>query len=403
MSKRLTVLDLFCGTGGFSKGFENAGGFDVVFGIDLLPDAIATFKGNHPDAQTIAADVRDYPPDRIGQELDLRPGQIDVVIGGPPCQGFSSIRPHRGSRHEDPRNDLFLDFANYVEYFRPRVFVLENVVGMATHRDGETLASMQEAFCKAGYATDWRVLNAAHFGVPQKRERLIVIGVESGGEVSFPDATHAGPNLGSTIGVRDRQRMHGIEVQPSFLSDSKTKNMAAFPLITVADAIDDLPPIESGESATSYDRPPRTKYQRDRRANATRLDLHQSTRHREKMLEIIRHSGPNISHIPKHLVTSGFSSCYSRLAADEPSMTITVNFVHPASNRCIHPTLDRALTPREGARLQSFDDDFVFCGSRAQIVKQIGNAVPPLLGQAIGSHLASLLGMSDRDALMAAA
>ncbi len=403
MSKRLTVLDLFCGTGGFSKGFENAGGFDVVFGIDLLPDAIATFKGNHPDAKALAADVRNYPADRIGLELDLRPGQVDVVIGGPPCQGFSSIRPHRGSRQEDPRNDLFLDFANYVEYFRPRVFVLENVVGMATHRDGETLASMQEAFSKAGYATDWRVLNAAHFGVPQKRERLIVIGVESGGEVSFPGATHAGPNLGSTIGVRDRERMHGTEVQAARFPDSKTKRMTVLPLITVADAIDDLPPIENGESATSYDRPPRTRYQRDRRANATHLDLHQSTRHREKMLEIIRHSGPNISYIPKHLVTSGFSSCYSRLAADEPSVTITVNFVHPASNRCIHPTLDRALTPREGARLQSFDDDFVFCGSRAQIVKQIGNAVPPLLGQAIGSHLASLLGMSDRDALMAAA
>jgi DNA (cytosine-5)-methyltransferase 1 len=403
MSKRLTVLDLFCGTGGFSKGFENAGGFEVVFGIDLLPDAIATFKGNHPDAEALAADLRNYPPDRIGLELDLKPGQIDVVIGGPPCQGFSSIRPHRGSRHEDPRNDLFLDFANYVEYFRPQVFVLENVVGMATHRDGETLASMQEAFCNAGYATDWRVLNAAHFGVPQKRERLIVIGVESGGEVSFPDATHAGRNLGSTIGVRDRQRMHGIEVQRSFVSNGKTNDMAALPLITVSDAIDDLPPIESGESATSYERPPRTKYQRDRRADATCLDLHQSTRHREKMLEIIRHSGPNISYIPKHLITSGFSSCYSRLAADEPSVTITVNFVHPASNRCIHPTLNRALTPREGARLQSFDDDFVFCGSRAQIVKQIGNAVPPLLGQAIGSHLASLLGMSDRDTLMAAA
>jgi DNA (cytosine-5)-methyltransferase 1 len=403
MPKPLTVLDLFCGTGGFSKGFENAGGFEVVFGIDLLPDAIETFEGNHPDARALAADVRDYPPDRIGLELDLRPGQVDVVIGGPPCQGFSSIRPHRGSRREDPRNDLFLDFASYVEYFRPRAFVMENVVGMATHRGGETLASVQEAFGRAGYVTDWRILNAAHFGVPQKRERLIVIGVEDGGEVSFPGATHAGPNLGSTIGVRDRERMHGIEARASLPSDGETESTAALSLITVADAIDDLPPIESGESATSYDRPPRTAYQLDRRANATRLDLHRSTRHREKMLEIIRHSGPNISHIPKHLITSGFSSCYSRLSADEPSVTITVNFVHPASNRCIHPTLDRALTPREGARLQSFDDDFLFRGSRAQIVKQIGNAVPPLLGQALGSHLASLLGASDRDALMTAA
>lgn len=110
------------------------------------------------------------------------------------------------------------------------------------------------------------------------------------------------------------------------------------------------------------------------------------------MLEIIKHAGPNINSIPPHLISSGFSSCYSRLAADEPSVTITVNFVHPASNRCIHPALDRALTPREGARLQSFDDDFRFAGTRAQIVRQIGNAVPPLLGQALGTHLAGLLG-----------
>jgi len=398
MSKRLKVIDLFCGTGGFSKGFENAGDFEVIFGVDLLPDAIATFRRNHPEAGALATDVRDYPPDRVSRELDLGPGQVDVVIGGPPCQGFSSIRPHRGSRDDDPRNDLFLDFAHYVEYFRPRVFVLENVVGLATHRDGGTLASMQEAFSKAGYETDWRVLNAAHFGVPQKRERLIMIGVERGGELSFPEPTHAGHNLGSTIGVRDRERMHGAEGQPSLLSDAKTNRSTTPPLITVADAIDDLPPIKSGESATDYDRPPRTEYQRDRRADARCLDLHQSTRHTEKMLEIIRHSGPNISYIPKNLITSGFSSCYSRLAADEPSVTITVNFVHPASNRCIHPTLHRALTPREGARLQSFDDDFVFCGSRAQIVKQIGNAVPPLLGQAIGSHVTSLLGATDRDA-----
>jgi len=114
------------------------------------------------------------------------------------------------------------------------------------------------------------------------------------------------------------------------------------------------------------------------------------------MLEIIRHSGPNISYIPKHLISSGFSSCYSRLDSDDPSVTITVNFVHPASNRCIHPIADRALTPREGARLQSFDDDFEFRGTRSQIVKQIGNAVPPLLGQAIGAAVAEMLGESPK-------
>jgi DNA (cytosine-5)-methyltransferase 1 len=119
--------------------------------------------------------------------------------------------------------------------------------------------------------------------------------------------------------------------------------------------------------------------------------MHSSTIHTPKMLEIIRHSGKNISSIPPHLITSGFSSSYSRLDGDEPSVTITVNFVHPASNRCIHPEQDRALTPREGARLQSFDDIFDFAGNRTEIVKQIGNAVPPLLGKAIAESISAML------------
>jgi DNA (cytosine-5)-methyltransferase 1 len=157
------------------------------------------------------------------------------------------------------------------------------------------------------------------------------------------------------------------------------------------DAIGDLPRISSGEEAAFYERAPITGYQSERRKYLDTLTLHSSTKHSAKMLEIIRHSGTNISSIPKHLITSGFSSCYSRLAPDEPAVTITVNFVHPASNRCIHPICDRALTPREGARLQSFDDDFIFAGNRSQITKQIGNAVPPLLGKAVGEALASLL------------
>ena len=120
--------------------------------------------------------------------------------------------------------------------------------------------------------------------------------------------------------------------------------------------------------------------------------MHEATRHSDRMLEIIRHSGSSISCIPPHLITSGFSTCYSRLEANEPANTITVNFVHPASNKCIHPIQNRALTPREGARLQGFDDDFVFCGNRAQIVKQIGNAVPPLIGEAIAPSIFDHIG-----------
>ena len=163
------------------------------------------------------------------------------------------------------------------------------------------------------------------------------------------------------------------------------------PALTVKDAIGDLPRLESGEEAIHYEDPPTNLYQAARRKELDELTLHNATQHTKKMLKIIKYSGPNIYSIPSHLITSGFSSCYSRLDADSPSVTITVNFVHPASNRCIHPYSNRALTPREGARLQSFDDDFIFRGNRSQIVKQIGNAVPPLLGKVIADHLATLI------------
>lgn len=383
------VLDLFCGTGGFAQGFAATGRYRVLGGLDLLPVATRTFRINHPDAIVVPGDIRALSPVRFSEMFALAEGAIDVIIGGPPCQGFSSIRPHRSDARDDRRNSLFREFAAYVAFFRPRAFVLENVVGLATHDDGRTIAAIEETFARLGYATDWRIMNAAHFGVPQKRERLIVLGVARGLPLSFPRPTHS--YAGATIGVQDRRRMLLPEPRTLF-------NQLDAPLpsaVTVAEAIDDLPPLAAGEAADQYAAPPRTDYQRARRRGGGDLALHAATGHTPRMLEIIRHAGPNIAAIPRHLISSGFSSCYSRLAADEPSVTITVNFVHPASNRCIHPQQDRALTPREGARLQGFDDDFRFAGNRTEIVKQIGNAVPPLLGRAIGAHLAWLLDGQD--------
>ena len=158
--------------------------------------------------------------------------------------------------------------------------------------------------------------------------------------------------------------------------------------VSVMDAIGDLPPVASGQSASDYDDAVKlTPYQRAMRGQQSALTLHEATEHSPRMLEIIRHAGNNKAALPPGLVTSGFSTCYSRLEPDEPSVTLTVNFVHPASNKCIHPLQDRALTPREGARLQGFEDGFVFKGTRTGVVKQIGNAVPPLLGQVIAQSL----------------
>jgi len=379
VSSPAKIIDLFCGTGAFSKGFENARSqrFETILGIDRNPTAVETFRQNHPHAVGITGDMRAVSVSDVVARLKVKRGDVDVIVGGPPCQGFSSIRPFRSAQEEDERNSLFEQYARFVNWFRPRVFVLENVVGLATHQRGATLDAMLNCFNSLGYDCDWRILNAAHFGVPQKRERLILIGAERGGRVIFPSPTHICD--APTIGFRDRHRM------------MKPMDLRLPRAVSVADAIGDLPPIASGGESMSYDRPAVNDYQRARRGHTRELTLHVSTRHSDRMLEIIRHAGRNIASIPTHLISSGFSSCYSRLDADQPATTITVNFVHPASNRCIHPTLDRALTPREGARLQSFDDDFLFAGSRTLVVKQIGNAVPPLLGTSIAEKIGEIL------------
>lgn len=392
-----TVMDLFCGTGGFSKGFENSGDFEVIHGIDVLPIAIETFRANHPAAFAVSGDIRRTRRADVARHLGLKRGDVDVIIGGPPCQGFSSIRPFRSSSEDDPRNTLFEEFASYVNYFRPRVLIMENVVGLATYESGATIARIVEVFEALGYECEWRLLNASNFGVPQKRERLILMGWERGLHVDFPEVTHVGGK--NTIGHANRARVHTQSVHgENMVTLPGLELKELLPSVTVRNAIDDLPIVHSGEEALRYSGPPRTGFQRDRRGATQILTLHSSTRHSDKMLEIISYAGDNIASIPKHLITSGFSSCYSRLRGDEPAVTITVNFVHPASNKCIHPDLDRALTPREGARLQSFDDDFVFRGNRAQIVKQIGNAVPPLLGEALARSVLTALGSATQRA-----
>jgi DNA (cytosine-5)-methyltransferase 1 len=375
------VLDLFCGTGGFSYGFDGYpdSPFRTVLGVDVDRCSARTFKANHRHADVACVDLRATTPADLGVRCGFRPGEVDVIVGGPPCQGFSSLRPGRASGLDDPRNSLFRPFRDWVSFMRPSVFVMENVVGLATHDGGRTIERIVDHLSGAGYSCDWKILNAANFGVPQRRERLIVAGVAPGLMWRWPSPTHRSD--GATIGHRDKARVISVD-----------SSLDLSPAVTVEDAIGDLPALRSGERTDEYADPPATAYQRERRGSCRALTMHESTRHSDKMLEIIRHSGDNRRCVPEHLVSSGYSSSYSRLMADEPSVTITVNFVHPASNRCIHPSQDRALTPREGARLQSFDDDFAFAGTRTETVRQIGNAVPPLLGRALARSAKGCLG-----------
>jgi DNA (cytosine-5)-methyltransferase 1 len=369
------IIDLFCGTGGFSHGFAS---FDPRFrllgAIDAEADPAATTQANHPDCQVVRNDIRLVRPSDM---KSLIQGQkVDVIIGGPPCQGFSSLRPFRSSDDEDPRNNLFEQFALYVNYFKPRVFVMENVLGLLTYENGATLDAIQQCFARMGYRTDWRILNAACFGVPQKRERFIMIGRRGNRPIAFPKPTHRFDGRG--IGYKDKSRMLvGNGDLPS--------------AVTTIEAIGDLPSVRAGEEKTRYTRRPTCEYQMERRVRAEKLTLHLATNHNPQLLEVIKHSGDSISTLPKGLVSSGFSSCYSRLDPNLPANTITVKFTSPASSKCIHPFQDRAITPREAARIQSFDDDYVFCGSKTSVAYQIGNAVPPLLGKAIAKPVLEML------------
>jgi DNA (cytosine-5)-methyltransferase 1 len=367
MPRDLTIVDLFCGTGGFSAGFLRASErFKLVYAVDLDPAATATARRNHASSRIDQADVRATRAAAIQRSIGI--SDIDVLIGGPPCQGFSSLRPNRGGGAEDDRNNLYMEFAQYAKVFRPKIVVMENVVGLLTHNQGNTLEQILQRFDNLGYRVDWRVLNAASYGVPQKRERFIMIASRGGGRLEFPAATHH--FKGKVIGFRDKTRqVVGHEGLP--------------PAISVMDAIGDLPPLRSGEDATTYCQPPLNGYQRLCRRRCRSLTLHKASRHSEKMMKVIRLAGSSASALPRNLVTSGFSTCYSRLASDEPANTITVKFQSPASSRCIHPDQDRTITPREAARLQSFEDAYRFEGSLTQIACQIGNAVPPLLGTAI--------------------
>lgn len=370
----LKVADLYCGAGGFSHGFEKNGKFKVVLGIDIDDMRVQTFAANHRGALGICADIRQIHVRDLAERLGTGPGGLDAVIAGPPCQGFSSIRPFRSINEDDQRNSLFEQLLVFVEFFRPRVVVFENVVGLLHHHGGQILKAIMASFESLGYAPASQVLNAVHFGVPQRRERVFVIACRGRIPPEFPKPSHQfdGRSMAPTVS--------SLFELPLFAGDLP-------PAITVADAICDLPPLEAGESSELYLDDMGTAYTRARRKGQTVLTLHSATRHTQRMLEIIRLSGTNRWALPLGSTTSGFSSCYSRLRADEPSTTVTVNFVHPASNRCIHPSQNRALTAREGARLQSFDDDFHFLGSRTQIVKQIGEAVPPILGGVIANSL----------------
>lgn len=357
----LNIVDLFCGCGGLSYGFERVG-FKTILGIDHDAAAIETFKNNHFNAKTILADIRTVSNEDV---LSMLGGsKVDVVVGGPPCQGLSLSGPRK---FEDPRNQLYLSFIRMTNLLKPKYVLIENVPGIASLFKGVIKDRIIESLEDIGYVVDYKVLLASEYGVPQNRRRVFFIGRLKGLEFNFPVPTH------------------------SVMGDHFYKKM-----VTTPEAISDLPLLQEtlGENRQNYPEVVLTPYQELMRSGSDYIYNHVAANHSERVKETIRlvPPGKNYKSLPPKLRESRkFNVAWTRFPDDAPSPTIDTGHRHH-----FHYLADRVPTVRESARLQSFPDKFIFFGNKTEQFRQVGNAVPPLLAEALGFEIYTQLLKMDK-------
>jgi len=398
--RKIKVLDLFAGAGGFGLGFHLANGrFKVICSLEVDKWAVETLKANNIEKQKIIhKDISSY--DTAKKILKACPARPDIIIGGPPCQGFSVAGPKKDPN--DPRNSLFKYFVRWVEVLQPKVFVMENVRGLLTRKNdnGEKVIDIiKKTFTDIGYTVKVWELNAANYGVPQNRERIFIVGNKLGVEISEPAWTHY---LQS-----QRKQLNG---------EAKILKQA----INVQQAIGDLPKLKAGEGEeeTEFSTKPRSGFQKFIRGNTNALYNHVTMIHTKRVVERYGKilSGLSIAEIPEEfqvrkrngngaLSDREYHSNYRHLKPDMIAYTIPASFY----SNFVHPKQPRNITAREAARLQSFPDNYIFKGKRTQIssnllkqsgkddenflsqYNQIGNAVPPLLAKAVANRVFSFL------------
>lgn len=353
----MNAIDLFAGCGGLSKGFMDAG-FDIIVGVDNDQAALNTFALNHKGAVAMNADLSKQETfDEIRRMAGDR--GIDVIIAGPPCQGFSLTGPRN---FDDKRNQLYLAVIEMVKQYQPKAFIIENVPGMATLYEGQIKDEILRRFRSMGYNVECKVLCAADYGVPQIRKRLVFMGIRSDiGEPVFPKATF----------TRETYR-------------------------TCRDAVSDLPTLESnlGAEESEYCQAPLTEYQKKMRGNCKVLHNHSGTNHTKMVQDTIAlvPEGGNYKDLPAGWGESRkFHMAWTRLNGNAPARTVDTGH-----RNLFHYKYNRIPTVRESARMQSFPDDFVFTGTRTQQSRQVGNAVPPLLGQALAEAIISIVGEDEK-------
>lgn len=334
------IIDLFCGCGGLSRGFEMAG-FDIEVAVDIWEDAIKTYNHNHKNKVAICEDIHKLDDEYL--ENIIKKGEVVGVIGGPPCQGYSTV----GTRDvNDPRNHLYLEYCRIVEKVNPEFFVIENVKGLVTLGGGAFKEDILNRFQNLGYHVEYKILNAANYGVPQNRYRVFFVGMKKKG-FKFP-------------------------IEKDYI-------------IPTIDAIGDLPSLETRIEGVEYISKPQNQFQIKMRENSNKVLNHQSTNHTEQTKNIIGmvKDGGKISDLPeKYWNVRKYNKAFQRMLSTGPSNTIDTghrNYFHYKENRI--PSV------RESARIQSFPDDFEILGSKTSQYKQIGNAVPPFLAYEIALEI----------------
>lgn len=387
----MTSLDLFAGAGGLSEGLREAG-FTSLYANEISSRYAQTYAINHPGTQVDSRDIRQVDARKIRDSLGLKRGELDLIAGGPPCQGFSINAPKRSN--EDTRNHLFREYLRFVTEFEPRVVMIENVPGMVSFEGGATLDAILVSLKHLGYDADVRILYAPHYGIPQTRWRTIILGGRNGLKPAdlFPEPLRQAP------------------VRVNFTSQFGGKNLVNLPQslelpshVTVKDAIGDLPVLRNGEIGApvkDYWHPADNPYQQLMRLGSTGVTCHEAARLSSINLERMTHipAGGNWTNIPDALLPRGMRMArrsdhtkrYGRVNPDGLASTILTK-CDPHWGAYFHYEQDRAFTVREAARIQSFPDTYVFCGSRVEQYEQVGNAVPPLLGAAVGRTIADVL------------
>jgi DNA (cytosine-5)-methyltransferase 1 len=385
-------VDLFAGAGGLSCGLRQAG-FIPVLANELVPQYAETYQANHNEANLVVGDIRELSGKNLKRLLGVSAGQIDLIAGGPPCQGFSINAPIRTL--DDPRNHLFKDFLKVVGALVPKAVLIENVPGIVSLGKGTVIQQIYRELTKMGYKVDHRILFAAHYGVPQMRFRTIIIGIRGSNEeraIEFPKPEYDAKAVANFAKAQELC----LKVSPLF--DSPLKDPTS-----VWDALSDLPEIQNGQSKSphTYKSQPKSFYQRYLREGSTSLSQHHCAKIAQINLERLKFipQGGSWRDIPNDLLPKGLQRArrsdhtkrYGRLHPEALCSTVLTK-CDPHWGSFFHPTQERVISVREAARIQSFPDSYQFSGGITQQYEQIGNAVPPLLAKAVGDVIRNMIG-----------